>query len=411
MYWQGPNGLTKLEDLTGARPALQLPNLSSSGAGVGGGTYVSAGTGVGGWLAAAAAVAYRITVCRYGANEELIESEPSDRIVYVNALATADNPVVSILCGWLMPRDAFFRIYRSKQIAAGADPGDEEFLVAEVTPSGSADNYNWIAPLFGSTYTDYTADGLLGAPLYTNAITGSAGAGKGSSPAPLSADLAYFKDLSNPSILHASPSTPFAHSVRRGANFRDLAVSGVASFSGVRRLFATPLLPGPSPEAAGRAAMASPSSVPVERWVAMGVMGVSSQDRQSPSQRTEGRVRTRPPSAHRRRLKPARRPTPARPRSQTTLICTELGTPHPRPLVGRPAHQRRSRIRAGSVPDLTRIADVPLHARARRAPVRICLPPHALPTLPCAAQAPRPASSRAAARAHTPGAPGAAHAA
>jgi len=95
LYFQSKYGLTKIENLaTGVcRSALQ-PRHAVDGLPLPGGfnivTYGNVNTGgSNNWLANGFQVAYRITICRKGANGELIESEPSDRIVVSNTIGSS----------------------------------------------------------------------------------------------------------------------------------------------------------------------------------------------------------------------------------------------------------------------------------------------------------------------------------
>ena len=200
LYFQSKYGLTKVEALSGAacRPALQPMNW--------GGAIIwcsfavpSAGTPT--WLSAASHVAYRLTMCRLGANGELIESEPCPRFLGTNTSGGATQTTISIQNAYMLPADAFYRLSRSKQVANTDDPSDEMFLVAEIVPAQALDasGYRTFASPVGSasaiytTYVDPTSDTSLYVPLYTNPISGN-GIASANTSAPVAADMAYFKN-------------------------------------------------------------------------------------------------------------------------------------------------------------------------------------------------------------------------
>jgi hypothetical protein len=200
LYFQSAYGLTKIEDIsTGVCRAARQPapwtnqvayNYASSGC------YVVSGAYTGGWLLASGVVGYRFTIARLGANGELIESEPSDRLVYGNGPLSADNPSVRLVVGYMTPPDAVFRIYRTKQVGIGIEPGDECFLVAEVPLTGAPlDANGFVAPQYQTAYVDYTSDSqLVGGALYSNNISGIDGAGQQNVAAPLGSDMSLFRD-------------------------------------------------------------------------------------------------------------------------------------------------------------------------------------------------------------------------
>ena len=193
-YFQSRYGLTKMEALSGAvcRAALQPKMLIDTVAANFTNIALVNSSGVN-WLATGFQVAYRFTVCRLGANSELIESEPSERYVVSNTSGGARATLINTINSYMVPPDAFFRIYRSKQIANGTDPADELFLVAEVLATGAPDANGYAPVGTGSLYTDQTQDALLGPPLYTNPYSGN-GFSAAASTAPAAADMAYFKN-------------------------------------------------------------------------------------------------------------------------------------------------------------------------------------------------------------------------
>lgn len=204
-YFQSRYGLTKIESIAAgvSRVALQPVNFvvcNQSGAsgsgmdGTGGAGSSATLSGPGTWLANNKCVAYRFTVCRLGANRELIESEPSDRIVVTNTSGGGKQVALTLANSFLMAPDAFFRIYRTKQATSGSDPGDEMFLIKELLPLGSADANGYLAVDAATTYNDVTADtSISSVALYTNPYSGG-GSEAGKAPAPLAADMAYFKN-------------------------------------------------------------------------------------------------------------------------------------------------------------------------------------------------------------------------
>ncbi|TMA92610.1 MAG: hypothetical protein E6J63_02125, partial [Deltaproteobacteria bacterium] len=95
-------------------------------------TYALVTNGAGSWLANGFRVAYRVTLCRKGANGELIESEPSDRLIVSNTSGSSGYVTIGFIDSQMMAPDTFFRYYRSTQVANGTDPSEELFLVAEL---------------------------------------------------------------------------------------------------------------------------------------------------------------------------------------------------------------------------------------------------------------------------------------
>jgi hypothetical protein len=211
-YFQSKYGLTKVEALSSAvcRVAVQpgaftattgtlFPNTTAKHG------YIYAGPDSGGngslWMANNLQAAYRFTICRYGANHELIESAPSDRIICLNASGIPRTPVVFFNNAWMLPPDAFYRTYRSKTVASGVDNGDELYLIQETTPGGTADSSGFLSPTFEPTGAagtlgwalDNSPDTALYIPLYTNPYSGT-GAASAKTAAPLAADMAYFKN-------------------------------------------------------------------------------------------------------------------------------------------------------------------------------------------------------------------------
>jgi hypothetical protein len=195
LYFQSANGLTKIEDIsTGVcRPAIQPVNWSSQGPG-GLGLFPSLTTG--NWLANNTQVAYCVTTARYGTDNELIESEPSERIILLNASGVAKAASLRLEASWMMPQDSFFRLWRTVSSAAGVDPGAEFFLVAEVRPGTfpPPTSNGYLSVLNTASIVDATPDGSLYVPLYCNAITGPDGAGSNNTPAPLAGAMAYFRN-------------------------------------------------------------------------------------------------------------------------------------------------------------------------------------------------------------------------
>lgn len=199
LYFQSRYGLTKIERVSSGvcRAALQPCGWSgTTTAGTILATATPAGIGVNDWLANGSQVAYRYTICRLGANAELIESEPSERFICANTSGATRSVQVVTEPSYMIPSDAFMRIYRTKQVATSADPGDEMYLVAESVGAFliGADGYRELGPTSGGiNYIDQTPDTSLTVPLYTNPISGG-GIASQNTPAPIAADMAYFKN-------------------------------------------------------------------------------------------------------------------------------------------------------------------------------------------------------------------------
>jgi hypothetical protein len=200
-YFQSKYGLTKVEAISAAvcKPAIQPRDWAGNNGWASAGAAAAGGS----WLVTGFQVSYRITVCRKGANNEFIESEPSPRFIVQNTSGGPLQVQLQIQVPYMFPLDAFLRVYRSKQQANGSTQSEELFLVGEffmpatdpVDPRG----YLVFANSYGSfisrtqLYTDPTPDAQLGPPLYTNPISGG-GIASANSPAPLAADMAYFKN-------------------------------------------------------------------------------------------------------------------------------------------------------------------------------------------------------------------------
>jgi hypothetical protein len=198
MYFQSRYGLVKFE-FAGPPPLgdrrtlhpLHPPNWTQTGTTLYGSRVALSGTGTA-WFATAKDVAYRFTICRLGANKELIESEPSDRLVLQNASGLTKSVTVTLQNSWMMRSDTFFRIYRTKQVVSGAETGDEMWLVAEVLPTGGTDADGYFLRSATTAYTDQSDDTSLIIPLYTNPISGQ-GSASAKATAPCSRDLVWFK--------------------------------------------------------------------------------------------------------------------------------------------------------------------------------------------------------------------------
>jgi hypothetical protein len=196
-FFQSRYGLTKIESIpagasvTGASRAAIQPPPSVCGFGD---AQPDNSLAIA-WLKDGFQVAYRFTICRLGANRELIESEPSDRLIIANTGGGSDSGVlITFSNSYMMPPDSFFRIYRTQQIAAGTDPGEEMKLVAEVLPDASSPDANGYCRV-GATvlFRDQTPDQVLAVPLYTSPLSGH-GIASANTSAPISADMALFKN-------------------------------------------------------------------------------------------------------------------------------------------------------------------------------------------------------------------------
>jgi hypothetical protein len=199
LYWQGRYGLVKIEDVASgvSRAALQPANVALGNFelpifGTIGQTITVGRPATVYWLATGFQVGYRITLCRKGANGELIESEPSDRLIVSNTTGLPAYVLLNQEQTYMVPSDAFFRCYRSKQVANGTDPSDEMYLVSETQTSGALDSSGYRDHGVSPFCSDQTPDGSLYLPLYSNLTSGSA-PGRPFSPAPLSKDLFAFK--------------------------------------------------------------------------------------------------------------------------------------------------------------------------------------------------------------------------
>jgi hypothetical protein len=137
------------------------------------------------WLAPGATVAYRSVLAEQDSDGVIVQGEPSGRIVYKNSGASP----VRLNVGVRLPTDAqpgqLLQVFRTTQVASGADPGDLMFQFYEAPIT--ADDITAGAVVV----SDITPDVALGMPLYTNAT--QSGITQANARPPAARDLALFR--------------------------------------------------------------------------------------------------------------------------------------------------------------------------------------------------------------------------
>lgn len=154
------------------------------------------------------AVAFRTTLCKYDADNNLMEGAPSSRcVVYNNARTTgyAAGVTKNVACVAILPKangttataldtTYFIRIYRSLTVAVGEPPDDmrliyEAFLTAGDIAAGIAgttdatpEAFRQLAPALHTNANDFGDDGI-----------GGPGVAQANEPPPVGTDVALFQ--------------------------------------------------------------------------------------------------------------------------------------------------------------------------------------------------------------------------
>ncbi len=179
-YFTSSAGVYRLDSTTGT-PALAGGKKVL-------GFRTAATTGSSGFLADGYKVAYRAVIGFKDANGNLHLGPPSGR-VFVTASGSSANTTLSIYIPTGLSTSYYYRLYRTEQIEATLDPGDEMNLVYEryfdATESGT--NY------YTTAITDSTTDEFRGTPLYTNPNSGD-GILQSNEPPPFAKDMTWWNN-------------------------------------------------------------------------------------------------------------------------------------------------------------------------------------------------------------------------
>lgn len=154
LYMATSTGLDVLDGGSGTPVAVEMPEPLSIIASLGPDTLFSG---------AGQSVAYRYVISRLQSDGSYRRSRPSGRAVYVSAGTESVNVFVWLPDG-LLASDRI-EVYRTGIAAAGVDPGDTMYLVAQVNPA----SYILDDSTDLQTIPDITPDELRGEALYTNA--------------------------------------------------------------------------------------------------------------------------------------------------------------------------------------------------------------------------------------------------
>ena len=179
LYFATKNGVYRLDTLNGTPKAAGAPKTADMY-----GVLLTAGTS--GFLQTSSKVAYRVVFCAKDAHGTLYVGSPSGRGFSTNA-STTNSANVSVwfpVPSWVTT-EHLYRVYRTAQVPANTDPGDEMGLVYEkqLTSDDLSNGY--------VSFTDATPDDFRGAPLHTNPNSGD-GILQANEPPPFCYDLTYW---------------------------------------------------------------------------------------------------------------------------------------------------------------------------------------------------------------------------
>ena len=179
LYLTSTTGLLKTDSPANTLyPAGGFPGLD--------GTATLAGDGAG-FMSNNTEVAYRMTWATTDANNNTYEGTPSTRITLANNSGNAYNVNLTFTIPNGVTTKIRYNIYRTLMSASGTtDPGDEEQLALFGYPTSG----QITARAF--TIKDTTPQSLLGAYLYTNAISGQ-GITQANNIPPLANDVCFFE--------------------------------------------------------------------------------------------------------------------------------------------------------------------------------------------------------------------------
>lgn len=179
LYLTTFEGLMKLDDVTSTPRAAGTPRPLDA-------TYTL--TGSSGFMADDTAVGYRVTLFYTDANDNEIESEPSQSLVAQNTVGggATRNVALTVYIPSGLTTSYYWRVYRSAQTEAAADVPSEEMQVAA---EGQLTSANISAGNF--TLTDATPDALRGATAYFSPSV--EGIASGNALPPLALDLCVFR--------------------------------------------------------------------------------------------------------------------------------------------------------------------------------------------------------------------------
>lgn len=152
-------------------------------------TTVTPNAGGSAWLANGNSVAYVVVLCRYDANNHLIQSAPSQPLFYTNSTGNAIYLSNMFFAFDTATPATFAQLYRTFQTSG--TPSGEYFLVQEHTIT--AGDISFKSLQFQPDITPDSSSGtiMLTVPLYTNAISGD-GPGASNDLPPLARDLCAY---------------------------------------------------------------------------------------------------------------------------------------------------------------------------------------------------------------------------
>ncbi len=142
-------------------------------------------------MPATSVAGYRAVWRVIDANQIVSIGAPSGKCTVKNTTNGQRTPTIRIGIPTGSGTKTMVQVYRTQFFSVGVDgtypdPGDEMYLVAELTPTSTDITNNYIA------YSDIVTDGLLGQPLYTN--QNQDGDVQARSVPPCAKDVAYFND-------------------------------------------------------------------------------------------------------------------------------------------------------------------------------------------------------------------------
>ena len=178
--------------------------------------FATTKSGYANWLQSGWSAAYRAVLCKYDANNNLIQSAPSAPVFVNNIQVSAQMVQLEFILPANVNGATFIQLYRTLQNNSTTTAGDEMFLVQEIQLSlltyqsivwaGIKNAYGAFLLFDGVTDNNGNGSLLLGNPLYTNPSTG-AGIQAANALPPLARDLCLYSS----SMLYAN--TTERHSI------------------------------------------------------------------------------------------------------------------------------------------------------------------------------------------------------
>ena len=180
-YFMTNKGLFKVDDVDVNPYLAGMPRALDLGGAL---TAVSSG-----FMGDDTAVAYRIVWAKKDANDNLILSAPSGRLVIENSSGNSEDVLLNFTIPDGIDTTCTYQVYRSAQtLNASIEPNDELQLVLEDTPSSAQISAGLITGL-----QDSTPDSLRGATLYTS--QSQEGIEAANDQSPKGKDLCLYKNM------------------------------------------------------------------------------------------------------------------------------------------------------------------------------------------------------------------------